>query len=161
MDDEASLRAQGWSPIEVEGFCRHISPMWTRGEHGARDVGLLIEPGHANVYQETLYGGALMAFADAALSFGVGDAVGGVHFVTAQLQTHFTAAARVGEFLQCRPEVIRRTRDLIFVRGLFTVEGKVIAHADGIWKVLDPERRQALTPGARGPSKAQDITGEG
>lgn len=152
MDDEVSLREQGWSPVDVGGFCRHISPMWTRGEGGTREVGLLIEPGHANVYQKTLYGGALMAFADAALSFGVGDSTGGGSFVTAQLQTHFTAAAKIGEFLRCRPEVIRRTRDLVFVRGLFTVDGNVIAHADGIWKVLDAERRQALTPGARGPS---------
>jgi acyl-coenzyme A thioesterase PaaI-like protein len=113
--DEASLQAEGWTAFGAEGFCHHISPMWMRGQPGTREIGLLIQPSHANAYGQTIYGGALMAFADAALSVGVGEALGGGFSVTAQLQTHFVSGARVGE---------------------------VVAHSDGIWKALEASRPQ-------------------
>ena len=138
--DETTLRADGWSPIEVEGFCSTISPLWVKGEPGARTVGLLVRPEHANVHLRTLYGGALMTFADAALSLGVGEVLEGMFAVTAQLQTYFVAAARIGDLVECKPEIMRRTKDMVFVRALLTVNERTVAGADGIWKVIDPAR---------------------
>jgi len=138
--NEEELQAQGWRPVDIEGFCRHISPIWMRGETGAREVGLLVSQDHANVFQKSLYGGALMTFADAAFSGAVGDAVGSPYSVTAHLQTQFVAAARVGDFLRCHAEVVRQTRDLVFVRGLFKVGDRNIATADGIWKIVQAEQ---------------------
>jgi len=138
--DEETLRTDGWTAIDIEGFCRHISPIWTRGDIGAREVGLLVAPEHANAFKQSLYGGALVTFADAAFSISVGDAVGSPYSVTAHLQTQFVSAARVGEFLECRPEVVRQTRDLVFVRGMFKVGDKNVASADGIWKLVKADR---------------------
>ena len=88
------------------------------GEAGARDVGLLVGGDHANAFGQSLHGGALMSFADAAFSIAVGDAEASPCSVTAHLQTQFVAAAQVGDLLQCTPEVIRQTRDLVSVRSL-------------------------------------------
>jgi acyl-coenzyme A thioesterase PaaI-like protein len=71
---------------------------------------------------------------------GKGKAVGGpdmAPFVTAQMQVQFTAAARVGSFILARPEVVRKTSELVFVRSLFEADGRTVASADGIFKLLD------------------------
>jgi len=90
-----------------------------------------------------------MTFADMALGFAVGHAVrgkssfgdaAGSAFVTAQLQVHFTSAGQVGSFILARPEVIRKTSQMVFVRTLIEAEGRTIASADGIFKLLDPEK---------------------
>jgi hypothetical protein len=48
--------------------------------------------------------------------------------------------ARVGEFVTVRPEVVRHSKDLIFIRGLICVGDKNIASADGIWKVMNSSK---------------------
>jgi acyl-coenzyme A thioesterase PaaI-like protein len=82
-----------------------------------------------------------MTFADVALGFSVVKALGGPHCATAQLQLQFIAAGRTGEFITCRPEIIRRTSQLVFVRGLVGAGERIVASADGIWKVLEPKSR--------------------
>ena len=64
------------------------------------------------------------------------------HSVTMQLNTHFMAAARPGEFLEARGEILRLANSVAFVRGTLTVGDRLIAAADGVWKVL------AVKPGA-------------
>ena len=52
------------------------------------------------------------------------------------------AAGKVGDFITCVPEVVRKTRSLIFLRGLITANEQTIASVDGIWKVVE-KRPQA------------------
>ena len=47
------------------------------------------------------------------------------------------AGGRTGEFITCTPELVRRSRQLIFMRGLLCAGERTLASADGIWKVLD------------------------
>ncbi|MND00386.1 hypothetical protein D3C83_189790 [compost metagenome] len=60
--------------------------------------------------------------------------------VTAQLQAQFVSSAQAGDFIVGRPEIVRCTRQLVFVRGLITVGEKTIASAEGIWKLLEPKQ---------------------
>ena len=95
-----------------------------------------------------IHGGALMTFADIALGCGVADAVGvETPFVTVQLQYQFAAAAPLGAFVTCLPEVVRRTSQLVFVRGLLQVGERVIGSADGIWKLIEPAKLERLKAG--------------
>lgn len=134
------LQADGWTTrILDDGFNEQLSPLWIKGKPGARTVGFFVEKRHTNGHMGTLHGGALMTFADIALGWLVVDSLGEPRCATAQLQTYFVAVARVGEFVSCTAEMVRQTRDMIFVRGLIKVDDKTIANCDGIWKVL-PKR---------------------
>jgi acyl-coenzyme A thioesterase PaaI-like protein len=55
---------------------------------------------------------------------------------TVQLNTHFIAPARIGDFVESRAEVMRATRTVVFVRGMLVVGDRTIVSADGVWKIL-------------------------
>ena len=135
------LKSGGWTALDFDGFSRHLSPVWTRKHEGQREVGFLVEAHHANNHMGTLHGGALMTLADIALGYGVVEALGASNCATAQLQIQFVSVARIGEFVICRPELIRKSPQLVFMRGLVSVGDKIIASADGIWKVMEPRAK--------------------
>ena len=140
MDPE-SLKAAGWMAMEVGGFSGQIAPIWTRKGDAGGVIGFLAEPRHGNTHLGTVHGGALMTFADIALGYGAADVLGNLRCATAQLQLQFVASPQVGDFITCRPEIVRRTTHLIFVRGLIDAGDKTVASADGIWKVLEQRPR--------------------
>ncbi|VWX54849.1 PaaI family thioesterase [Novosphingobium sp. 9U] len=84
-----------------------------------------------------VHGGALMTFADIALGVAVVDAIGAPNCSTAQLQYHFAAGVKVGSLLVCVPEVVRRTRRMVFTRGLFRVGDETVGSADAIYNVFE------------------------
>jgi uncharacterized protein (TIGR00369 family) len=135
--DAESLKAAGWNSFKGRGFTNLAGPFWARGKGAEREVGLLVEERHSNDHMGILHGGALMTFADIALGWGAAEALNGASCVTAQLQIHFVSGAKVGEFVSCKPEVVRRTSHLVFVRGLIKAGDKTLASADGIWKALE------------------------
>ena len=56
--------------------------------------------------------------------------------MTINMQTQFLKPARVGDMVEVLPELIRKTRSLIFMRGDLKVNGKTIFSASSIWKLL-------------------------
>ena len=52
----------------------------------------------------------------------------------------FIDAVQIGEFVESTQQVVRKTRSVIFVRGTLMVGPRVIATADGIWKILVPRQ---------------------
>lgn len=113
--------------------------MWTRGEPGGREVCLPCTQAIANRHIGVVHGGALMTFADIALGLAVVDAIGGPWCSTIQLQYHFAAPVPIGSLLVCMPEVVRRTRRMVFTRGLFRIDGEVVGSADGLYNVFEPK----------------------
>lgn len=134
------LRAAGWTSARGHGFTDTLGELWLRGAVGERQLGFISTLQHSNNDPVTVHGGALMTFADIALGYRAAESIGGAPCVTAQLQLQFVAGARVGEFICCDAELVRRTSALIFVRGLIRAGDRVVASADGIWKIRDPGR---------------------
>lgn len=133
-----TLKTDGWYERTAPGFTGMTGPFWFRGEGDELEVGLLIEERHCNSNIGTLHGGVIMTFADIGLGSGVAQVMGEQRqgCVTLSLQTQFVAVARVGEFIRCRPEVVRQARDVVFVRGLIKTGDKTVASAEGIWKLM-------------------------
>ena len=125
-------------------FNATAGPYWMRREEDQTAVGLLTEDGHGNGHVGTVHGGVLMTFADIALGLGVVDAARTRDCVTLQIQMQFAATAPIGSFLTCRPELVRRTSQIVFVRGLIMAGDRTIASADGMWKLLDPQKMTAI-----------------
>lgn len=145
--DSERLVGEGWTQLSGTHFNETAGPYWVRREDGVRVVGLLGEERHSNGYVGTVHGGVLMTFADIALGMGVVDAADTRDCVTLQLQMQFTASAPIGSFLTCRPELVRRTSQIVFMRGLIMAGERTVASADGMWKLLNPDKLAALRRG--------------
>ena len=53
-----------------------------------------------------------------------------------QLNVHYVGAVQLGEFAYVRSELVKVTRSLVFLRGTMTVGDRIVATADGVWKIL-------------------------
>lgn len=145
--DAAKLEAEGWKRLPTIRYSAAIGDSWIKISGEEVTVGLLAGEHLGNDNLGIVHGGALMTFADMALGCGVGFASGPAHFVTVQLQFHFVSAARVGSFITCSPEVVRRTSQLVFLRGLLEADGRTVASADGMFKLLEQEKVERLKSG--------------
>src|SRR5204863_314518 len=123
--------------ISAGGFNKYVGPLYrlADGADGSRRYAFAVAEKHMNA-AGTLHGGMLMTFADLALGQAVWDATDRVPSVTINMQTQFLKPARVGDMVEVLPELIRKTRSLIFMRGDFKVNGKTIFSASSIWKLL-------------------------
>ena len=114
---------------------------WAKKVDRSWVYGLLTGSEHANP-NSVVHGGVLMAFADHGLSLLAWEAAERALCTTIQLNTHFLDAIKPGEFIELRGEVTRRTRGLVFVRGIIAVRGadetRDVGAVDGVWRVLRP-----------------------
>ena len=127
--------AAGWEPYRDEGFVGLVGPFWSRPWGDGYRYAFLAEPKHHN-RRGVVQGGMLMTFADRSMGMTCWYANGQVPQATVQLDVHFIDAVQIGEFVEAKCEVVRRTRALIFMQGELVVGERVVATAKGIWKAL-------------------------
>ena len=65
-----------------------------------------------------MHGGCVMTFADFSLFWIAREALGTGPSVTATFNAELVGTARVGELVECRGEVVKAGRSMIFVRGI-------------------------------------------
>jgi len=90
-----------------------------------------------------MHGGCVMTFADFCLFWIARDAIEGESSVTATFNCELVGTAREGELVECRGEVVKAGRSMVFVRGLITnasAGGEPIASFSS---VLKKTRRRA------------------
>ena len=146
--ETAALEAAGWRRLPAVRFSAALGPTWSIVRDGVLTVALQAQEHLGNDNLGIIHGGAMMTFADMALGCAVGLANDfKPNFVTSQLSIQLVSAGRVGQLITCKPQVVRKTRNLVFVRGLFEADGKVLASADGIFSILQPEKMAALKAG--------------
>lgn len=130
-----SLAAEGWHCKTLPGFAGLIGPLWVRKEAQAWAYGLLATADHLNP-AGVVHGGLLTALLDHGLSAIAWQALDRRPCVTVQLDTHFLAPARAGQFLEVRGQLLRATSSLVFMRGELSVAGNVVATGAAVLKVL-------------------------
>lgn len=133
---EHEFEAAGWQKIAPKGHSGIVGPFWTKQSDGISVVALKAEERHCNSHLGTVHGGVLMTFADVGLGFSVVNTLGSPKCVTADLQIQFLSTAKVGEVMTCEAQVLRQTKELVFMRGTVSVHDKIIVAASGIWKIL-------------------------
>jgi len=127
--------AAGWEPYGHEGFIGLVGPFWARKAGDSYEYAFLAEPKHHN-RRHVVQGGMLMTFADRSMGMACWYANGKRPQATVQLDMHFVDAVQIGEFVEAKCEVVRRTRALIFMNADLVVGTRVVATANGIWKTL-------------------------
>jgi acyl-coenzyme A thioesterase PaaI-like protein len=123
--------AAGWRTMPGAALPSGIGIPWSRRVEGLWHYGLLTDDDHGNP-NGVVHGLSMLAW----------EAAERTACTTIQLNTHFLDAIHPGEFIELRGEVTRRTRGLVFVRGVIGVLGKDsqrdVGAVDGIWRVLRP-----------------------
>jgi acyl-coenzyme A thioesterase PaaI-like protein len=127
--------AAGWEPYGDEGFVGLVGPFWARKTGDSTAYAFLAEPKHHN-RRNVVQGGMLMTFADRSMGMTCWYANGQVPQATVQLDMHFVDAVQIGEFVEAKCRVVRRTRSVIFMEADLVVGTRVVATAKGIWKTL-------------------------
>jgi acyl-coenzyme A thioesterase PaaI-like protein len=132
------LKSDGWTILETSGFLHLIGPLWHRLVNGQYEYALITEDKHHN-RRGLVQGGVLMTFADRTCGMTARHVSGRPTLATVQLDTHFVEAGKIGEVLISRPRVVRSTRSLIFITTEVTVDKRVLAMANGVFKILKGE----------------------
>ena len=129
----------GWEPYKDEGFIGLVGPFWSRPTKtklgDSVEYAFLAATKHHN-RRGVVQGGMLMTFADRSMGMTCSYANGHQPQATVQLDVHFIDAVQVGEFVEAKCKVVRRTRSLIFMAGELVVSDRVVATANGVWKTL-------------------------
>lgn len=125
----------GWRQMRSGPMPAGAGIPWSKRVDDRWRYAMLTSAEHANP-QGDVHGGMLMTFADQGLSLLAWEAAGRAPCSTIQLNTHFLAAVRPGDFVELDGEITRATKGLVFLRGLLSVGETEVAAIDGIWRVL-------------------------
>ena len=109
-------RTAGWSLLDDGGFIDLVGPFWGRRTGLDAAFAFRAEPKHANLLG-VVQGGMLMTFADRALGKAAWSSAGDKPCATIQFDMQFVSSARMDEFVEVQPEVVRKTTPLVFMRG--------------------------------------------
>lgn len=125
----------GWRHSEqFDPFEAYLGPFFDRMREGQREFAFLLDDRHTNA-QDVAHGGALLTFADACFGYAIWDATDRAPCVTVSQQNNFIASATAGELVSCRPDITRKTREIVFIRGDFYVGERIVFIATAIWKI--------------------------
>jgi acyl-coenzyme A thioesterase PaaI-like protein len=126
----------GWSAsTHFDTFEAFLGPWFERFVDGQRDMAFIVDDRHTNV-SGYAHGAALMTFSDAVLGYKVWDETNRAMCVTISQQTNFVGSGRFGNLIECRPVLVRKTREIVFVRGEFFTNGQIVFTAQSAWKLL-------------------------
>ena len=85
-----------------------------------------------------LHGGCVMTFADFALFVIARKAIEGSRTVTATFNCELVGTAHEGQLVECRGEVVKNGRSMVFVRGLITNGDEPVASFSSVLKKTQP-----------------------
>lgn len=127
--------AAGWKQMRGSAMPAAIGAPWARRDGDTWRYAMLADATHVNP-QGAVHGGILMTFLDHGMSIIAWEAANRHPSVTIQLNGHFIDAVHPGAFIELDAQVTRRTRSMVFMRGLLLVKDRPVVSADGIWRVL-------------------------
>ncbi len=111
-----------------------------RSGRGSCTVTGRVEPRHLNI-NEVVHGGVYATILDTAMGAAVVSLLGeGETTATTSLYVEFLRAAREGDVLSARGEVLRRGRHIAFAEGnLLDAGGRRLSQARGTWYIWSEE----------------------
>lgn len=126
----------------VDPFENRAGPFhWRQQGDGSHHFVLRAEQRHCNTYG-VVHGGLMMTMADLAMA-ATSKAERSEAFVTVAFSSEFVAPAYEGDLIECRAELVRRTRSMSFVRGKVEADGRTLLAFSGVMKRL---RRSGENP---------------
>lgn len=128
-----------------EGFARHTrrsgltepwEPIYARRTEREVRLGFRGAAPHANS-RGFIHGGLISALADNAMGLSCGQHLVDISgLVTVSLSIDFIGAAKIGQWIEIRPEVIKTGKSLCFARALVLADETVCARASGVFMTV-------------------------
>lgn len=111
-------------------------PLYSRNIGDAIQIGFTAGPPHANS-RGFVHGALITALADNAMGLSCGiNADNIVGFVTVGLSVDFLSTARLGQWLEIRPTVLRVGRTLAFSSATIHADDQICARADATFSAV-------------------------
>ncbi|MEW6597663.1 MAG: PaaI family thioesterase [Pseudomonadota bacterium] len=114
----------GWYPCR-DPFENQAGPFYFRIDEKGGLCAFRVAEKHLNG-AGTLHGGCVMGFADFCVFVIARQELEEQEAVTATFNCELVGAARPGQLVECRGDVVKNTRSMIFVRGLMSADGEPI-----------------------------------
>ena len=120
-----------------EPFEVYVGPHYFRRDDDGLVGGFRAKLQHTNS-GGAVHGGALSAFADSALTgFALQQMSPEEGWVaTITLNCEFLAPANLGDWIECRGTVVKRTRSLVFARGEITVDRQPVLTCSSVLRIV-------------------------
>ncbi len=125
---------QEWKRRELKGIPASMGALWTQRDDNGWRYALQLDESHCNA-QGFIHGGVLMSFMDHAMSLLVWELAERAFCSTVQLDSHFLRALRAPAFVELDFELLRRSRSLVFARGMLRADDEIVMEATGMWSV--------------------------
>jgi len=135
----------GFEPIlSHSAFGWENGPIFERVDANGRTRGFRVSERHINA-GGMCHGGMMMTFADILLATAVMD-VANPPFVTVRLTTDFIDAAFLGEWIEGTATSAGVVGGVVQVSGSMKAEGRIVASASGMFKLLGSRKKQKTVP---------------
>jgi len=132
---------EGFQKLEVpDDFVALAGPLWFKVESDGLRVGLPLERRHGNPLGWA-HGGLLVTVADMVMGMGSGFATG-IRWPhpTVSLSSEFVRGARLGQWLEGKARISRRTVNFCFANTDLVCSGEIVLVSSGVFRVPDPEK---------------------
>ncbi len=119
------------------GFNVFAGPLYRLpDENGGEIKHFVFVPEHKHMNGSgAVHGGMLMTFADVSMSQSARAAFDGHGCNTVSLSCDFVSPGKLGELIEARVRITRRTRTMAFISAEVTSGGVPLLVATGLWKV--------------------------
>jgi acyl-coenzyme A thioesterase PaaI-like protein len=129
----------GWQMWEgTDPFEDHAGPFYFKIDDDGRPLcAFRAEKKHMNG-GGFMHGGCMMTFADYCLFVIAREDLKDSRSVTATFNSEFVGAVSQGALVECKGEVVKAGRSMVFVRGLITTGGEPVMNFSAVIKKTKP-----------------------
>ncbi|KRB46659.1 MAG: PaaI family thioesterase [Pseudomonadota bacterium] len=128
----------GWTLYNSDPFEDHAGPFYFKLDDAGRPVCAMRAQKHHMNGGGFMHGGAIMTFADYCLFVIARDVLQDSRSVTATFNGEFVGAVAEGSLVECRGEVVKAGRSMVFVRGLITTGDEPVMNFSAVIKKTRP-----------------------
>ncbi|HEX4533229.1 MAG TPA: PaaI family thioesterase [Rhizomicrobium sp.] len=128
----------GFAPLKMTmGFLETNGPLYGKWEKERLHLGFRVEARHCNPGM-VAHGGMMATFADMQLPLAARfqSKLDPGFSPTVNLTCDFVAPAPLGAWVEGSAEMTHATRNLLFVHGTATADGKICLRANGIFRIV-------------------------
>ncbi len=122
----------GWERVSGHNFGELVGPIWRNGD---ALFGFLATDKHRN-HVGRVHGGMLMSFADQAMGMTGRRSNNNKPHATIEFNIQFVDRVDPGDFVEAHCAIVRKTRSVLFIETKLKVGARVVASANGVWKVF-------------------------
>ena len=135
--------SNGFEQISLEsGFMKHNGGVLFKTiSENEYQFKTKINKNHLNAAGIT-HGGFIAALVDAGAGSAAHRSADNNLCVTVSLELKFISPVRLGQELIGNTKIQKKTRSMIFLTCELTTEGKIVATASGVWKILNKKLRE-------------------